>query len=252
MDLRRGVDAHRTEDTRQAEHVLRLEERAVRVAIHLHGNHVLTHVGIAGDVEAGSVARVLRETHVLAVHPEVEERIYAVELHEQLLALPCLRHVERAAVGAHLVAVFVGGPVRRRRAHHALAPVVFLHLVVEDDGLVHVDGGAVLLASVLLQAHEVPTRRYADVVPSRAVVAQLEEVGRPLVGRLGEVELPRAVEAQPATAVLGQHAPCLLSRGKRREAGPRLQFVVAQPLGALPLCAVGRRSLTILKPFQIL
>ena len=209
-------------------------------------------MGIAGDVEAGSVARVLREAHVLTVHPEIEERVYAVELHEQLLALPRLRNVERAAVGAHLVAVFVGSPVRRRRAHHALSPVVLLHFVVEDDRLVHVDGLAVPLRAVLLQAHEVPTRRHADVVPRRAVVAQLEEVGRPLVGRLGEVELPRAVEAQPATAVLGQHAPCLLSRGKRREAGPRLQFVVAQPLGALPFGAVGRRSLTILKPFQIL
>ena len=198
MNLWCGVDAHTSEDARQAEHVLSLEERAVAVAIYLYGNRVQTHLGIVCDVETGGIARVLREANVLAINPKIEERVYTVELYEQLLAFPFLGNRECAYVRTHLITVLEGGPVGGWCAHHAFAPVVLLHLVVEDDGLVDVDGRAVFLRTVLLQANDVPAGGHRDVIPCRAVEPHFVEVGRALIGCLGKVELPSAVEALSA------------------------------------------------------
>ena len=165
MHLRCGVDAHTPEDARQTEHVLSLKERAVAVAIYLNCNRVQAHLGIVCDVETGSIARVLRESNVLAINPKIEERVYTVELYKQLLAFPFLGNRECAYVRTHLVTVLEGGPVGGWCAHHAFTPVVLLHLVVEDDGLVNVDGRAVFLRTILLQAHDVPAGGHGNVIP---------------------------------------------------------------------------------------
>ena len=196
-DLHPGCRGERdgAEDARQAEHVLRLEERAVGVAVDLHGHDVLAPgVQVGGDVERGGVARVLRETHVTAVHPEVEERRDAVKVDVDLAFLPRFGQRERAAVGSHLVAVPVSDPVRGRGAHHAAAPVVHGHLVGEDHRLVGVDRHAVAEAAVLLDARHVPLHRHRHVVPCRHVVFGFVELRGALFGVAGPVELPHAVE----------------------------------------------------------
>ena len=96
---RGGGQGDGAEDARQPEHVLRFEEGAVGVAVHLGGHHVLTlRVQVGGDVERGGVARVLREAHVPAVHPEVEERGHAVEVDIDFASGPSVGHGEVAAV----------------------------------------------------------------------------------------------------------------------------------------------------------
>ena len=257
-NFRRGIDADAAENARQAEHILRFEERAVGVAIDLDRNRVFAHFRIIRDVETGGVARIFRETNVFSVHPKVEKRIDTVELDENLLFFPLFRHGERAAIRTHFVAIFVSRPVRRRRAHHTLAPVIDLALVIENHGLVHIDGNAVfafptaflLVPRTFLQPHDVPVRRHGNVVPRRAVEVLFVEIERSLVGRLGEMELPRSVEADAPRTVLGQHFPRLIRRGKRHKPRPRLHFVVAQSFGRLPFRAVGGLGAAVFKAVE--
>ena len=62
-----------TEDTRQAEHILRLKERSIRATINLYCHNILALDKILRDVERSEVTRVLRETYVVTVDPEIEE-----------------------------------------------------------------------------------------------------------------------------------------------------------------------------------
>ena len=212
VHFRRGIDADRAENAGQTEHVLRLEERAVAVAIDFHADGVVAHSHMPGDVESCGVARVFGETDVLPVNPEVEEGVNAIELDEDFLPLPRFRNVERAAVGTHFVAELVGCPEFRRLPHDAFPPVVFLHLVVEDDGLVDVDGHAVSSFPLLFllvpfspfDAHDVPAGGNRDLVPLGAVEVRLEEVGGTLIGVLCEVEFPCPVKRHLPTAEFGQ------------------------------------------------
>ena len=257
-DFRRGIDADGAINAGQSEHILRFEERAVGIAIDLDRNRVFAHFRILRDVESGCVARIFRETDVFPIHPKVEKRIDTVELDENLLFFPLLRHGERAAIRAHFVAIFESRPVGRRRAHHALAPVIDLALVVENHGLIHVDGNAVfalptaffLVPRAFLKPHNVPVRRHADVVPRRAVEIFFVEIFGSLVGRFGEVELPISVEADAPRTILWKQLSSLLGIGKRDEPRAWLQFVVAQSLGRLPFRSVGRVGVAVLKAFE--
>ena len=156
MYLWSGIDADRADDARQAEHVLCFEERTIGVTIYLDADTILTDTGKSGDVESCRIARVFGKAHVATVYPKIEERVNTVELDKQFLVLPRFRHVERTAIGAHLIAVLIGCPVGGWRTHHALAPVVLLDFMVEDDRLVDVDGCTISLLPVLLQSYEIP------------------------------------------------------------------------------------------------
>ena len=55
--------------TRQTEHILCFQERTVRTAIDFGSHHVLTLLQIRGDIKISGIARILGETHILAVNP---------------------------------------------------------------------------------------------------------------------------------------------------------------------------------------
>ena len=80
----------------------------------------------------------------MTIDPQIEERIDTVEVDIHHTTLPVGRHSEGAAIGPHLVGVFVDRPLRvTGLSHHAPLPVVHSHLMLEDDLLIHVDGHAV-------------------------------------------------------------------------------------------------------------
>ena len=90
------------------------------------------------------------------MHEEVEERVHTIKGDEHFAALPIGRHAEGAQVGTYLVAVLVGCPVCGRSAHNATLPVAYRYTVLEDNGLVHIDGSTILLCTILLQTNDVP------------------------------------------------------------------------------------------------
>ena len=143
---------HRSEvctadDAGQAEHILCLQETAVAVAIHLYGHHLLglLRVDEAGDVEAGRIAGVLGEAHVMAVYPQVEEGIHTVEVDQNLPPAPIARQGECAQVAANFVPILHCRPLLVPGfAHHTAPPVIHSHLMLEDDLLIHVDGQPIL------------------------------------------------------------------------------------------------------------
>ena len=62
------------EYTRQTEHILTFEERAVAVAVNLYSYYVFAFlIKIRCDVELSQVSRVLREAYITSVYVEVEE-----------------------------------------------------------------------------------------------------------------------------------------------------------------------------------
>ena len=239
-------ERHRAVDTRQTEHVLRLEEGTVAVAVHLGGHHVLALHQIVGDIELGQVAGVFRKTYVLAVDVEVEERVDAVEVDVDLAAVPAFGHGEGAAVGAHFVAVLVGGPVLGWCAHDALLPVVYGNLMFEDDALVGIDGHTILERSVLLDAGDVPVHGHLHLVPAAGVELGFVEVLRTLVGVGRPVELPFAVEGLPVFAVFGQDLAGALHTFEGEEPGMRLFLVVGQRVDTLPFPAAGGSHVAII------
>ena len=163
-----------------------------------------------------------------------------------MAALPLLGQGERAAVGTHFVAVLVGGvALVLGLAHHSLLPVAHLHLVVEDDGLVDVDGHTPFHGAVLAQSLHVPAAGHLYVVPCCHIVRGFEEVAWTLLGSGHPVELPRAVEGLVVGASLGQNLLGLVGGGEGEHVGARLLLVERQALGGLPFGAVGRGDLLV-------
>ena len=251
LHLRRRCQRNGTEDTRQAKHVLRFEEGAVRVTIDLDSHHVVTLlVQIRRDVERSRIARILREPHVMSVNPKVEERRNTVEVDVHLASFPTGRDGERTTVGTYLVAMLVGHPVGRRRTHHAPLPVAHGHLVLEDDRLVGINGHSVLQTAILLDTHHIPLHRHGHIVPSRYIKFGFIKIGRTLLGVTHPMELPVTIQRLIITAVLGQNAPCTFHVGKRKEPRPRLFLVQRQLLGSFPLLACRCLGLTIGETLQ--
>ena len=155
--LRAREKPRRAGDAGETEHVLVFEIRAVGVAIDLQRDDILAGLDELRDVELGGIARILREADVLAVDPEVEERIDGVELEEDFLSAPLLRHVEVAAVGADGIARGVGGPVLRRFAHDVRL------VALEGIRLVHIECRAPPAISV--RAIRLPRARHLDRLP---------------------------------------------------------------------------------------
>ena len=230
-DLRLGFQCHAAEDAGQSEHVLRFEVRCVAVAVHFHGHGVGSLLHILGNVELSQVAGVLREAYILAVDPQVEEGIYAVEVDEDALARPGGRYVETAAVGADFVAGLEQGPVFRRGTHHAEAPVVGLDLFPPGNVDVDIDGRAVALTAVVADTYDVPVGRDGDFIPGGIVKTGLLKSGWPVV-RIGRpVEAPGTVEAQPQGAVFGKHPAGRFDIFEGEKPGVRQFLVEGQFLG---------------------
>jgi len=194
-----------TEDTRQTEHILRLQERRIAITIDLDSHHILALDQIFGDVECRQVARVLRESHIAAINPEVEERIHAIEVDINLAVLPCIGNRECTAIRAHLVTVLVGCMVRSWFTHHTTFPIANGNRVFEDNGLVDIDGCAVFLRAIFLQTIDIPVHRHLHVVPRRDIEFGLVKIGRTLLGVLHPIELPSAIKREIVGTILGQH-----------------------------------------------
>ena len=166
LHLWHGGEVGAAENARQSEHILRFEEGAVAVSVNLHGHRVLAFPKVGSDVKACRVAAVLAESDVMAVDPKVEEAVHAVEIKHHLTALPVGRKSEGTAVGTHFVALEIGCPALVLGfSHYATAPIVLLHFMIEDDGLVNVDGYAVLHLAPWTETLHVPASRDAYVVP---------------------------------------------------------------------------------------
>ena len=79
MDARRGDEAHIAEDPAEPTHVLRFEVAAVVELVDADGDHVVAGCDQIGDVEFGRLAASLAEPDRLAVDPDVEGGIDALE-----------------------------------------------------------------------------------------------------------------------------------------------------------------------------
>ncbi len=178
-------------DAAQAEHVLVLEEAAVRPAVDLRGHRVAARPHVARDVELGVVVGPLAVAHLTAVDPQIHGAVYAVEVDEDPLAAPVGRQREVAAVGTHGVGLGVDRVAALRLDEG--------RVVAERVGDVGVDGRSV--------AEHLPRRGDADPIPPGDVVGGFVEVGGPLLGALRPVEAPHAVEGHaPRGAVDGPGA----------------------------------------------
>ena len=156
-----------------------------------------------------------------------------------------------AGAGGTVVAVGIGGPLLvLRLSHHAAAPVVLPDFVVEDDGLVDVDGHSVLHLAVLAEALHIPASGHFYIVPRGDAEHRIGKSLWPLVGISAPVELPSAVEAQVVLAAFGQDAARGTGIGKGEYVGTRLQLVERELVGALPLGAVGRLYLSVEKAVE--
>ena len=245
LHLRFRRERDGAEDTREAEHVLAFEERAVAVAIDLNGHCVLAFHEIGGNVERSEVARVFRETHVTAVDIKVEEGIDAVEIEVHLAAGPRFGHSEGATIGAYLIAKLVGGPIFVGFAHHASLPVADGHVVLEDDSLVGVDRHAIFLRAVLLNADHIPVHGHLHLVPSGNVVVGFVEICGTFGGIGHPVEAPFAVEAFPVGRRFGQNVERLFLVGEGEEPSVGALLVQCGLCGIFPLFAGGSRHVAV-------
>ena len=105
-----GIQIHIAVDTAQAEHVLVFQIRAVAPSVHLAGYGVLSFAEIAGHVKLGVVVGTLRIAHRLAVYPDVEGTVAAVEVQEHLFVQPLFADVEGADIGTYRIVFLLYRP----------------------------------------------------------------------------------------------------------------------------------------------
>ena len=225
------------EDTRQAEHILALQERTIIVAIYLYGKHVLTFHQIGRDVKRSQVARVLRETHIFSVDVKIEERVYPIEVEIYFTTLPILRKSESATIRTHFVAVLIGEPIFAGFTHHTLFPVAHSHLVLENHTLVTINRHTILLCAVFLNTHDVPVHRHLHLVPTAHIVVGFVEVYGTLFGISHPVETPFSVQTLIKRRGFGQHLKGFLLIGKREKPSVRTLFVECHLSWILPFSA---------------
>ena len=89
---------HAAEDARQTPHVLVFKIASVAPAVHLDGQFVAAFAQVFSHVELRRRHRVLAVAHPLAVHPDVEGRVDAAEVEDEILREHLLRHVEEPGV----------------------------------------------------------------------------------------------------------------------------------------------------------
>ena len=109
--------------------------------------------------------------------------------------------------------------------------------MVEDDGLIDVDGRTILLLPVALEAVDIPVHRYGDLIPRGGIVVGTIEVHRTLFWRTYPVEAPRPVKALIEGAVLWEYALGTILRGEREEVSVGLLLAKSVVGWTLPLFA---------------
>ena len=243
---------NRAENTGEAEHILRLQERSIAVTVNLNSHNVLTLNNVICNVESSQVTRVLRETNIAAVHPKIEERVHTVEIKINLAATPVCGHHKRTAVRTHLVTVLVSRMVGSRLTHNATLPVIHSNSVLENHRLVHIDGSTILLAAIGLQAIHVPVHRNLDLVPATYIVVGLVKIGRTLSGCGYPVKTPCAIERHVIITSLGKHLASALLVGKGKEPSLGLLFVQRQLSGRFPFVTGRRSTIAISKTSKVL
>ena len=166
-------------------------------------------------------------------------------------SFPFLGNGEGAAVGAHFIAVLVGGePMVLGLAHHALLPVIHFHFMIEDDRLVDIYGHTPFHGAILLQSLHVPAAGNLYVVPCRDVICGQEEVCGTLFGIAHPMELPSPIQALVVGASFGKYFFRFLHRGEGEGVGTWLLLVEGKPGGVLPFLSVRRRLLPIEESFE--
>ena len=176
-----GIEVVLTSHAAESPEVLVLTPRTIAPTEGLEGDEVLTFLHIRGDVELGSYLAVLGIAHELAVYIEVDVGGDATEVCDHLFAVPILRDVDDAAVGAYVVVLGRYG----------------WRLLVE----VTTPCEAVVDILWLSEAEHLPVAWHLDVAPLGVIEVSLVEVGRTLVGVLHPVEFPGAVERKEVFAL---------------------------------------------------
>ena len=202
-------------DAAQAPKVLVLAVTAVAPAHHLHRYHVLTRHNHGCDIELCRHLAVLAVAGKLAVDPQIDARCRRADVRNHLLAFPLGRHLDGAAVTAHMVVA--DGHLRR----------VVLEMAAPCKADVDVHRVAV--------AVQLPHARHGHCRPAAHVVVLAEEVGWALVGIGYPIKFPQAVERNKA----GRVAP-VVGCGKRlafvgKKVGVRRQAVHRVHLQVVPL-----------------
>ena len=144
---------------------MRFEERTIRIAVHFYRYFIFTFLKVGGNIKRGYIARVFRETYIFAIDPQIEERVYPIEINKYFASIPIVRHFELAHIGTYLIAIFIGCPICWRCAHYPFAPIVDLAFVVENHGLIHIDRQSVFERAIFLDTIDIPIRRYGNGVP---------------------------------------------------------------------------------------
>ena len=180
VDHGRAPQRHAAEDAAQTPHILIFQPRAGTIAIDLDGDEVLSRLDILRDIELRGVAAVDAVADFLAVDPEEERRIDAVEREKHAAAAPRARQLELAPVIADRIALFVSGPIFRRFAHHA-GPV-FLDRVTEI---------AIIRSA---ETEHLPIRGDGYLFPRGNIVLRLEKIQRTHFRSGNVIEFPRAVQ----------------------------------------------------------
>jgi len=159
------------EDAAQAPEILILQIGAVAPAKHLDREQVVAGLQVRRQAKRRRRAAVLAEAELLAVDPQIEERVDAIEGDEDLSPGPLGRDGERAPVGRD--GIIVLGRQRGPRIRPGIGDVG----VDRDAVALHLDIG-----------------RYGDGLPGGVVEARLPEAGD-AIGRPGDPgEFPIAVE----------------------------------------------------------
>ena len=226
LHLGGGVHVHIAEDTGKAPHVLAFQVGTVAVAVYLCSNHVGTRLHVLGDVEHGSRAAVLGETYLVAIHPQVEEGIHAIETNEYLAAIPISRKLHIAAVAAHGVRLGLHAGVTllvlvAGLGHHA-GPVAH-----KGVALVAVDGGTV--------AAHLPVAGHINLCPAAHICFRLIEIQRTLIRAGNPVEFPVTIEREHQRGIIAVAFQCLISVGKRYIECTRFLAPLRKVLRILPV-----------------
>ena len=122
--------------------------------------------------------------------------------------------------------------------------------MIEDDGLIDVDGHAVFHLAMLAEPLHVPASGHFYLVPSGDVVCGVGKALWPRLWRRTPMELPRAVEAQEVLGAFGQDAKGGTGIREGKEMRSRLQFVERQQARTLPLNAAGRCGWSVEETFE--
>ena len=188
IDRGNGAQRNRTEDAAQPPHVLIFQIGTVAPLQDLDGDPVDPDLRQFGDVELGGVPAALAHPGQLAVDPDIEEGVHAVEFQQDPPFGPVVGDLELADIAPG--GVFRGDERRIYRER------------VIDVGVMR-----------MAVSFQLPVARDFDVVPLGAVEILPEKIFRDFAGRREIPEFPRPVQQSEI-------------RGERRFAGQGIAAVI--------------------------